>query len=65
MLAPVVWSMSHGYEARCREIGERPSSAVRVGRVLGMVGTFLVIFEIAAFAILVVVRGVGGNGAGG
>lgn len=62
LLAPVAWYATRRFEARCRSLGRTPPPAARVGKVLGILGTFLTVFEVVAFAILVLTLGGPGKG---
>jgi hypothetical protein len=44
--APVAWMKGNTYMATCTAMGVRPSSAGTVGRVLGIVGTVLLLLGV-------------------
>jgi hypothetical protein len=59
--APFAWFSGQRYADQCRALGFAPASAARTGRILGLLGSFLLVFEISALAILVVVQGLSGK----
>ncbi len=46
LCAPVAWVKGNAYAKTCQAMGVRPSSAGTVGRVLGIVGTVLLILGV-------------------
>jgi hypothetical protein len=59
--APFAWFAGQRYADQCRILGFAPATAARTGRILGLLGSFLLVFEISALAILVVVQGLSGK----
>lgn len=54
--APFGWMTAQRYVDQCRALGFAPASAAQTGRVLGMLGSFLLVFEFAALAVFVAVQ---------
>jgi len=59
--APFAWFAGQRYADQCRVLGFAPAAAARTGRMLGMLASFLLVFEISALAIIVVVQGLSGK----
>jgi len=59
--APFAWFAGQRYADQCRVLGFAPASAARTGRILGLLASFLLVFEISALAIIVVVQGLSGK----
>lgn len=55
-LAPLSWYAGRRYEDRCIDLGFRPSTLGRVGRLLGMTVTILISLEGSVLAFLAAVR---------
>lgn len=49
LLAPLAWVTARAHEARCRSLAMNSPESVQVGKVLGIVGTLLVLFVVAWF----------------
>ncbi len=54
---PIAWAMGASHEARCRAAGIEPSGAAKAGKILGMIGTILLIVGVL---IVIVVLAAGG-----
>jgi len=54
-LPPMAWITGLKYENRCRERSVPPEGMATAGKYLGVIATFLLLFEFAVFAILVIV----------
>lgn len=52
LTSPLAWIMGSLYEADCRRRGTRPSGAGRAGKVLGIIGTLLVLLSIVVFVLV-------------
>jgi hypothetical protein len=59
--APFAWLAGQRYVDQCRALGFAPASAARTGKILGMLASFVLVFEISALAIFVVVQGLSGK----
>jgi uncharacterized membrane protein YjgN (DUF898 family) len=55
VLAPFAWKLGNDYERDCRIYGEEPEQLAAVGRILGMVGTALLVLGFVWVAIWLVV----------
>jgi hypothetical protein len=51
--APIAWLAGQTYENRFRSLGIEPANAVRLGRRLGMTGTFLLVAEVVIVGLLI------------
>jgi uncharacterized membrane protein YjgN (DUF898 family) len=51
LCAPVAWTKGNAYVKTCAAMGVRPSSAGTVGRILGIVGTVVLILGVGAGAL--------------
>lgn len=54
-LCPVAWVLGSNYMSRCRARGVEPSSTGNAGRIIGMVGTILLVLGIAAYVLVAVI----------
>jgi len=54
--APFGWMSAQRYVDQCRSLGFVPASAAQTGKVLGMLATFLVVFEFSALAVFIAVQ---------
>lgn len=54
--APFGWMSAQRYVDQCRALGFVPASAAQTGKVLGMLASFLLVFEFAALAVFVAVQ---------
>lgn len=59
--APFGWLAGQRYADQCRVLGFVPAPASRTGKILGMLATFLLVFEVSALSIFVVVQGLSGK----
>jgi hypothetical protein len=59
--APFAWFSGQRYVDRCLAQGFAPASAARSGKVLGMLASFLLVFEFSALSIFIVVQGLSGK----
>jgi hypothetical protein len=53
--APFAWLLGQRYVDACDEMGFEPAGQARLGRILGIIGTFVLIFQAAVAALLVAV----------
>ncbi len=53
--APFAWFLGQRYADACDELGCAPALQARLGRILGIIGTFVLIFQAAVAALLVAV----------
>lgn len=65
VFAIVAWIKGNAYLAQCRAMGVEPESPAVWGRVLGIVGTILLIVALVGLALLIVLTVVGGVGVNG
>lgn len=54
--APFGWMTAQRYIDQCRALGFVPASAAQTGKVLGMLASFLLVFEFSALAVFVAVQ---------
>jgi len=54
--APFAWFTAQRYADRCRALGFSPASAAHTGKLLGMLASFLIVFEFSALAVFVAVQ---------
>jgi hypothetical protein len=59
--APFAWLAGQRYADQCRALGFSPAAAAHTGKILGMLGSFILVFEISALSIFVVVQGLSGK----
>jgi hypothetical protein len=59
--APFAWMAGQRYTDQCRALGFAPASAAQTGKILGMLASFMLVFEISALSIFVVVQGLSGK----
>jgi hypothetical protein len=59
--APFAWLAGQRYADRCRALGFSPSSAAHTGKILGMLASFLLVFELSTLSIVVAVLGLSGR----
>ncbi len=59
--APFAWLAGQRYADQCRALGFAPAAAAHTGKILGMLASFILVFEISALAIFVVVQGLSGK----
>ncbi|HEX7899157.1 MAG TPA: hypothetical protein VF950_15435 [Planctomycetota bacterium] len=57
--SPIAWIMGAVYESDCRARGVEPSGAGKVGKVLGIIGTLLLLLGAAAVTLLLVAGSAG------
>lgn len=57
ILGPVAWMMGNGYRAECIERGNEMNQLGSVGRILGMVGTGLFIFNLVIVGFVFLIYG--------
>jgi len=53
--APFAWFSGQRYLDRCRELGFRPVTSARTGKILGIVSTFILLFEASLLAVLIAI----------
>lgn len=53
ILAPVAWIMGNSYMAKCQAMSVEPEGLAVAGRILGMIGTGLVILWVVVVALFV------------
>lgn len=54
-LAPIAWVMGNNYEAQCRAMGVEPDGNGKAGKILGMIGTALLVIGVMCFGLQFVV----------
>lgn len=54
--APFGWMSAQRYVDQCRSLGFVPASEAQTGKVLGMLASFLIVFEFSALAVFVAVQ---------
>ena len=59
--APFAWLAAQRYVDQCRLLGFAPASAAQSGKILGMLASFLLVFEISALSVFIVVEGLSGK----
>jgi len=59
--APFAWLAGQRYVDQCRLLGFAPAAGANSGKVLGMLGSFLLVFEISALSLFVVIQGLSGK----
>jgi hypothetical protein len=59
--APFAWLAGQRYSDRCRALGFAPASAARTGKILGVLASFLLVFEISALSVWIAVQGLSGK----
>lgn len=52
--APIAWVMGSMYESDCRARGVEPSGAGKAGKILGLIGTLLLVLSIGGFVLVAV-----------
>ena len=60
-VAPFAWFAGQRYADQCRALGFAPASAANTGKILGMLASFLLVFEISAFSVFVAIQALSGK----
>ncbi len=53
LAAPVAWIMGNNYKRQCEELGVEPDGAGTTGRILGIVGTVLLVLSLCLVGVAV------------
>jgi len=59
--APFAWLAGQRYADRCRALGFAPASAAHSGKILGVLASFLLVFEISALSVFIAIQGLSGK----
>jgi hypothetical protein len=55
ILHPIAWAMAASHERQCRAEGIEPSGATKAAKILGIIGTILLIIGVLFFAVFMVI----------